>query len=360
MMETPVSDRQPTVYLNTAAAGLVSQASLEASRAFEARTAEIPSSAFAGWLDTGLPALREKMGRLLGCEASRLAFVPNFSFGLHAIAHALSGKVRRVLAFDSDYPSLNLPFTLGGFELVYLPSEDGFSVPFSRIQALVAGRRVEVVVLSHVQYLTGFMLDIEALAKLCRTHGVWLVIDATQSMGALDYALDALAADVVISSGYKWLNGGYGSAVMYMGEAFLRAFPPRIAGMGSLGPGGTYTPSLRSYEPGHFSVSSLLQLEAAVSERLSVGQPVVEAHDRALIRRLAESLSRTPFEIRGGTGGSRASILSVDAEPQMAEYLSARGIIVTWRRGMIRVSPHFYNTDKEIDHLADILSRYPA
>jgi len=349
------------VYLNTAAAGLISPASLARSTAFAKQMLHNPSAAFAGWLAENFPVVRENTARLLGCDSSRIAFVPNFSFGFNAVLQSLAGKIHRVLLFDQDYPSVNLPVTLGGFEVSYVESSDGFSIPFSAIRSAVLQRRIDAVVLSHVQFLTGFMLDVEELGTFCRKHGVLFILDATQSMGVLDYHLDLLPVDVVISSSYKWLNGGYGSAVLYLEESFINRFPPKFAGFGSMTltpEGWSYAPSARSFEPGHFSVEGLLRLEVAVTERLAAGQSTVMQHDLALTGRLAAGLEKTSFSIRGGVSGSRAAILSFDASEEVAKYLATKNIVVTFRRGMIRVSPHLHNQPAEIDFLIEVLEQY--
>lgn len=349
------------IYLNTAAVGRVSPASLARAAAFNELLAVNPSRAFAGWMADDLPTLREQMARLLGCDGSRVAFVPNFSYGLDAVLQCLSGRLRRVLLFEEDYPSVNLPVTLGEFEVNYVGSSDGFSIPFSQIRSAVLNHRIEAVVVSHVQFLTGFMLDVRELGTFCREHGVLLILDATQSMGVIDYQLAGLPVDVVISSGYKWLNGGYGVGILYTDETFLDRFPPRLAGFGSMTmdpEGWHYTPSMRSFEPGHYPVTALLQLQEAVSERLRYGQPVVEREDLALVARLAAGLTRTSFKIRGGQSGSRAAVLCFDAPEAVGKYLAAENFVVTWRKGMIRVAPHFYNRPEEIEALVKALAIY--
>lgn len=360
-MPTSPESAPEVIYLNTAAVGRVSPASLARAAAFNAKLSLNPSAAFAEWMTEDLPTLRGQVARLVGCDASRIAFVPNFSYGLAAILQSLTGRLRRVLLFEEDYPSVNLPVRLGDFEVHYLRSSDGFSIPFSEIRSAVLDHHIEALILSHVQFLTGFMLDARELGTFCREHGVVLILDATQSMGAIDYQLAQFPVDVVISSGYKWLNGGYGVGILYMEESFLKRFPPRLGGFGSMTmdpEGWHYTPSMKSFEPGHYPVTALLQLQEAVSERLRYGQARVERTDLALTARLAEGLAKTSFKIRGGVSGSRAAVLCFEAPARVAEYLAARNFVVTWRRGMIRVSPHFYNRPEEIDALVAALAAY--
>lgn len=353
---------QPLVYLNTAAAGLLSPTTLSAPDSFGRGMLRNPGGAFMGWLTEGLPRLREKAAVLLGTNVRQVGFAPNFSFGFCSVVESLRDRVHRVLLFRDDYPSLNLPFELGGFEISYLESADGFSISLQEIKKILEQKKIEVLALSHVQFLAGFKIDVEALGLYCRSHGVVFLVDATQSMGAVPLHFDDLGTDVLISSSYKWLNGGYGSAVCCITEEFIRRFPPRIGGFASMvqAPGGWYyEPSIVSYEPGHLNIPGLLQLEEAIDARLKQGQDAVADHNRRLVQRLAEGISGTPFRIRGGAGSSdRAALLSFDADKKVHDYLVGLGFSVTWRRGLIRVSPHFYNTTAEIDSLVSALEQY--
>lgn len=116
--------------------------------------------------------------------------------------------------------------------------------------------------------------------------------------------------------------------------------------------GWTYTPSAVSYEPGHLNVLGLLQLEHAIDQRLLDGVVAVAKHNAVLIQSLANDIAETKFNLRGGADTqARASILCIEAEQVVGEKLKQAGFAVTWRRGLIRISPHFYNTKEEIDAL---------
>jgi selenocysteine lyase/cysteine desulfurase len=350
------------IYLNTAEAGLLSPASVSATAAFQEKTLTDPGSAFLQWLAEGLPVLREKVARLLHTRPAQIAFTPNFSYSLLPVIQSLQPALKRVLLYRHDYPSLNMPFELGGFEVHYVESPDGFSIPLDMIREVAAREKTEAIAISHVQFLTGFTTDLQALGEYCREKNIVLIVDATQSMGAVDLDFESLPVDVMISSSYKWLNGGYGAAVLGVKEAFLQRFPPRFAGFGSMThtPGGwEYAPSVTSYEPGHLNILGLLQLEQAVDQRMLDGVASVEKHNRILLRRLASGLESTSIRVCGGTGAEKlATMLCFEADKALCEYLTNKGFSLTWRRGLIRVSPHFYNTEAEVDALVNALEEW--
>lgn len=351
-MKEETNNKDKLIYLNTAAAGLLSPASVSATTAFQEATLTNPSKVFLQWIEGGLAGLREKVAGLLHSGPAQVAFTPNFSYSLLPVIQSIAPTCKKVLLYRQDYPSLNMPFELGGFEVHYVESPDGFSLPLSVIQETAERETVQVIALSHVQFLTGFTTDLQALGQYCRQKDIVLIVDATQSMGAVDIDFDKLDVDVLASSSYKWLNGGYGSAVLCIKESFLRRFPPTFAGFGSMTHGESgwqYTPSIISYEPGHQNVLGLLQLEQAVDQRLLDGVPAVEKHNRALLKQLAEGLAGTPYPICGGGDISKlTTMLCFEGDQPLHQYLTQNGFAVTWRRGLIRVSPHFYNSQAEI------------
>lgn len=349
-------------YLNTASVGLVSQESVDAAQKFQQATLTNPSKTFMDWMQHELVELRQQMAALIRTGPSQIAFIPNFSYGLISVIDNMRPHIKRVLLYRDDYPSLNLPFELGGFELHYVENQDGFAVSLSTIEEIIKREKIEVVAISHVQFLTGFCIDLIELGNICKKYGAVLIVDATQSLGAFNMGFDDLPVDVMIASSYKWLNGGVGSAVLCIKESFMQRFVPRSAGFGSMDHserGWSYHPSLASYEPGHLNAPGLLQLQAAVVQRLKAGVAAVARHDYALVKRLASAMADTPFKVCGGNGAENiATILCFEAEQEVHEYLLHSGVATTWRRRLIRVSAHFYNNEDDVDKLVAALKKW--
>lgn len=355
MNEEIEKQKEDLIYLNTAAAGILSPASVSATTEFQEKTLTNPGKYFIQWLGEGLPILREKVAQLINTTYTQIAFTPNFSYSLLPVIQSIQPTLKKVLLYKDDYPSLNMPFELGGFEVHYVESPDGFSIPLSAIKKIVEQENIELIAISHVQFLTGFTIDLNELGNYCRERNVVLIVDATQSMGAVALDFESLPVDVLISSSYKWLNGGYGSAVLCLKEKFMDRFPPKVGGFASMkhSPDGwSYEPSVRSYEPGHLNILGLLQLEHAVDQRLLDGIDAVEKHNTVLLEMLVKGIGETRFKIRGGTETkNRTTILCFEAEKEVYDQLTEEGFSFTWRRGLIRVSPHFYNTKEEIEAL---------
>lgn len=350
------------IYLNTAGVGLLSEAAVAASESFNNASLTNASGAFMKWMEERLPNLRNLMASLIHTRLSQIVFLPNFSFGLISVVNSIRPSIKKVLLYRDDYPSLNLPFELGGFEVYYAESHDGFSISLERIKEITEKEKIEAIAISHVQFLTGFTIDLEALGNYCSKKNITLIVDATQSLGAVNLNFDTLPVDVLISSSYKWLNGGIGSAVMCMKESFMKRFPPRMAGFGSMThtmEGWSYQPSATSYEPGHLNAVGLLHLEKSIEQRLFDKVASVVAYNGSMVKQLTDGLRELSYKIRGGYETKHLStILCIEAEKDVADYLQENRIVVTWRKGLIRVSPHFYNNAEEIGTLLKVLMDY--
>lgn len=346
-------------YLNTAAMGLVSPESVAAAQKFQEGTLTNPFQTFIDWMGEGLPNLREKVAQLIHGHPNQIAFTPNFSYSIQGVAENLRPKVNKVLLYKDDYPSLNMPFELGEFKVHYVENKDGFFISIDEIKEIAKREEIEVIALSHVQYLTGFTLDIEILGEFCKEEGIVLILDTTQSLAAVELNFDLLPVDVMISSSYKWLNGGPGSAILAVKNSFMREFPPCSAGFGSTTQKDgclNYEPSIKSYEPGHLNSLGLLQLEKGVEKRLKDSVEKVVKYNKSLLKRLASGLENTTYEVCGGSGVENLStILCFAADQGVHDKLTQNRISVTWRKGLIRVSPHFYNTKEDIDRLLAVL-----
>lgn len=342
-----------SIYLNTAGTGLLSSEAIQTAKNFLDQAAINPSLAFHEWMEKDLPELRKDTARLLETNEENISFLPNFSFALGAVLQSLNGKGKKVLLYDMDYPSLNMPFEVGDFDCYYIQDEDGFHLSTAAILQKIKQQKIDIVALSHVQFLTGYKVDIESIGKYCQEKGVLFIVDATQSMGALPLNFDKLPVDVMIGSSYKWLNGGMGSAILCTKKDFLEKYPPEIAGFGSLDQSDDkhwkYSPSNRSFEPGHMNATGLLQLHQGIRQKIKIGVAQIAQHNTDLIHDLHAGLLSSPFEIIGENDlENRLHILIFKAPKNSAEDLQKAGFVLTWRKNTIRISPHFYNTKEDI------------
>lgn len=266
-MSTPTTP----VYLNTAACGLIPGAVQESGMDLYKRFTTNSSLAAEHWRDVQRFEIKETIARFMGTTKENIALIPNFSHGINAIVQALNGN-EKVLLYRKDFPSVYIPFVINNFNIVWIDDEDGFLISMEKIETLIREQKINLVAISHVQWQSGFKLDIKTLCSICRQNNVYTIIDATQSLGAVNIHLPEINPDVLIASNYKWMNAGFGSGILYMNAAFAQRYPAKISGMQS----NTFRfnkehfdfdGGIENYEPGSINMFGFCLVNTAIEEK---------------------------------------------------------------------------------------------
>lgn len=342
-----------TVYLNTAGCGLISPASLKAGAEIYNEFAINSSTRSEIWREKEEPVYRKRLAEFLDVDQQRLGLIPNFSYAMNMLIQSLKGD-ERILVYKNDYPSITAPFVQNGFEVHYLESEQDFRLSLTGIERILQEKKINILAISHVQWQTGFKLDLNALTALCKKSATKLIVDATQSLGAIPLPMQALGIDVVIASNYKWMNSGFGNGIIYFDPSFLKSYPPVITGAASLEYGG----QARSYEPGGLNIYGLALLDQAIKEKLDIGISRIYEQNMRLTKTLLDGLAvyREKIEIFGDYRiDDRASIVVLkdthNHNGALGDFLANAGVIVTNRNATLRISMHYYNRADQIGYL---------
>lgn len=350
-----------TTYLNTSSTGLVSRPSTIKAQIFNEDLQKYGSTHAEDFIVNELPEIRNTIGKFLDARIEEIALIPNFSYGLSAVIPSLA-KLKRVLLFKDDYPSLTLPFTLNDFEIFWIESKNGFDIDVEDIIHNIIINKIQLVAISHIQYLTGYEIKLEQLSYICKSQGALLILDGSQSLGAIPFSFKSSGVNIFITSNYKWMNGGFGTGIMCINQDTLERFPPKIGGFSSykyLEKEWKYTPSIQSYEPGHPNMAGLSMLKEAIDFKLNMGIEQIASHNEELIQILTKKISSTSFELIGPMNNkNRRNIIGIKGDKSLEKYLIDHGIIVKMRNDIIRIGVHFYNTEDDIDRLVECLLNY--
>lgn len=221
--------------------------------------------------------------------------------------------------------------------------------------------------ISHVQFCTGFAADLTALGRALAGTGVLLCVDAAQSLGAL--RLDLRAADVAILSANsgKWLLGPGGVGIFYCAAELLDRLRPVNVGWRSVRhPGDArrllldLRPDAARFEEGSWNLPGIAGLASALDLLAEVGPERVESRILALTEHLVAGLRRRGCDVLSPRGpGEGSGIVSFRVpghpSPALVAALRSHGVVVSLCGDAVRVSPHFYNAEAEIDRLLDLL-----
>ena len=336
-------NKPPGAYLDTAAIGLVPRdvASAVAS-CYEALGEGTRGSP--RWQPV-VERASQQLASEFGVEPSAISFMASTGEAINAIARAIPWRSGdEVLVLSGEFPTVTLPWLHldAGVRMVEvdpLPGDD-------RLGALLAaiGPRTRVVSVSHVNSFTGTVVDLAALGRACAQSGALLVCDGAQSAGAVP--LDLSAVDFYVATGYKWLLAGFGIAVVVSKRASLDQLRPTLLGYGNQDP-----PPALVY--GHLNLAGVYALAAASDVRRMIGLEVIHARVAQLGRSVRDGVTERGFTV-AATPERSAGIISLPGIPDVSDVvarLADSGISVAERDGYLRISPYFYTSDGEIDHL---------
>ncbi|MGH7501181.1 MAG: aminotransferase class V-fold PLP-dependent enzyme [Longimicrobiales bacterium] len=321
--------------------------------------------------------VRGLFAALLGpVDASRIAIIPAVSYGIATVAR--NTPVRRgqnIVVLGEQFPSNVYAWRRlaerehGEFRMIEAPDSARRAEEWnaSVLDAIDPG--TAVVALPHVHWTDGTRFDLERIAAAARKAGAVLVIDATQSLGAMPFDFAAIRPNAVLCAGYKWLLGPYSIGLAYYGERFEDGVPLEeswIAREGSedfralVNYRDEYQPGSLRYDVGEWSNFILLPMLVAALEQLREWSPArIQAYCGAISREAILSATALGFTIEDANWrGEHLFGLRAPAGLDIADLerrLSEREVNVSLRGSAVRVSPHVYNDRSDFAALADAL-----
>src|SRR5215213_3120582 len=226
----PITER--AIYFNHAA---ISPPPTTTIRAIEAQLKDVNengSANFRNWLAVKEQA-RQLLANLLGARAEQVAFVRNTSDALSTVANGLTWKPDdNIVTFRCEFPSNIYPWLrvrdAFGVE-VRLCEERGGRIDFAELSSLI-DHHTRVVSISHVQYASGFRVDLKRLGRVARQHDALFVVDAIQALGVIPVDVEAEFIDVAAGAGHKWLLAPEGVGYLYLSDRARERIQPTLVG----------------------------------------------------------------------------------------------------------------------------------
>ena len=316
--------------------------------------------------------LRIQAARLFNCKPEDIAGGSSFTELLNSIAWAVMPKQHEnVVSTDIVFPSTIYPFTRishhTGCEIRLAKGHNGYA-SFAEIVKNI-DNNTAVVSISHAEYTGGQLYDLAALTEVAHTHGALLVVDATQSAGAISIDAPACGADVIIAGSYKWLCGPFGAAVMYLAPRLHSKLEPGIVGfrshneMWDLSPHRLdYPDTAKRFESGTLAFGCIKGLEKSIEYLVDIGIDRIYDHNMALADRLIEGFGGLDIEVVSPMNLlERTSIVTCRIKgfdpSEIVQKLNERNIIVHKRQEFVRFSPHLYNSETDVDQAVTALRR---
>ena len=321
--------------------------------------------------------LREEFGKLIGADAKRIAIIPSVSYGMAVVAKNINiKKDQHILVAAEQFPSNYYPWkTLcdetGASIKAIAPPEEFFERGKKWNERILQGidSNTRAVAIGNVHWADGTLFDLIAIRKRTKEVGALLIIDGTQSVGALPFDVQKIQPDALICAGYKWLYGPYSMSLAFFGEYFDTGKPVEENWINRLHSEDfsalinyqqNYQPGALRYDVGEHSNFILVPMMLKALEQLNNwGVDRIQEYCKAITEDSIMKLKENGFIIedhdwRGNHLFGVRLPTGADLEKVKADLLKHK-VYVSVRGNSIRVAPNVYNHELDMKRLTKVL-----
>jgi kynureninase len=316
-----------------------------------------------GWWEMPI-TVGDKIGRIIGAAPGTVAMHQNVSVcqSLLISCFDLSGKRNKIVYEAMNFPSVMYVYEAhvqaAGARIVTVPSDDGITIDTARMLDAIDEETL-LVPISHVLFRSAYIQDVAAIIEKAHKVGAYVILDAYQSAGTVPFNVTALHVDFATGGSVKWLCGGPGAGWLYVRPDLHTKFQPKVTGWAAhrapfaFAAEMEYATDIHRYLHGSPAIPALYAAESGYDLINEVGVARIRAKSVRQTTRLIELADEQGWRVNSPRqaeqrGGS--VILDVPFAGEVVRELAARDVLVDYRPGAgIRVGPHFFNADEELD-----------
>ncbi len=358
------------VYLNSAAVAPMPTIAAEAVFSQLTDVSENGSANYADWIATKNRA-RGMIAEMLNAEAEQIAFMRNTSDGFASVANGLKWeKEDNIVTFAKEFPSNFYPWRRirdeFGTELRLCPERGGRFDSDEFISLIDSDTKL--VSVSAVQFASGFRADLEKIGAAARKVDALFAVDIIQGFGAMPFDLPAQSVDIAAGASHKWLCSPEGCGILYLSERARERIKPTMVGWISVEEPWDFEDyeqpfkqNALAWETGTGGVSLFYGLEQSLKILREAGAENIENYLEDLSDYLCELLAAKNYDIISSREkGEKSQIVCVKhrnglTSNEIAKHLENEKIIVSPRGDRIRIAPHFFNNQSDIERLIEFL-----
>ncbi len=361
---------QKVIHLNHAGVAPVMTRAMLAAAHFAAEAARTGQTNYVQW-EQKIEKVREISSWFIGAQPEEVAFVRNTSHGLSLVGEGLDWKpgdniVTTAVEYPSNvYPWFNLKSR--GVETKLVPARDGDF----KVEDLVAAidSRTRLVSISHVEFSTGYRFDLRALADAVHKKGALLCVDAIQSLGVHPIDVVQSGVDFLAADGHKWLCSFEGCGIFYVRKSLIGQLRPALVGWNSVVQNKdfdkydfTLPEHARRFEEGSIPQLMIFPLGAVIEKFAEIGIERIERMALENAAKVREEIKRRGHQVVNFRGSGLDVAITCftgkfDGAATVREMKKNGGCDLAFRRGAVRVSPHFYNNADDIGRFFELFDR---
>ena len=367
-MEFPIKEQY--AFLNHASVAPIPSSTLFAITEFARDAAEEGPANYTAWLHS-MTLTRQAAGQMLNCEPEDVCFVKSTNHGILIAANSINWQPGdNVVGLAHEFPANMVAWhnlAERGVEFRVVPEREDHTYALDDI-AVYMDARTRLLAVSWVEYSTGVRNDIHALAALAKERGAMFLVDAIQGLGVVPIDLATLPVDFLMADGHKWMLAPEGCGIMYVRRERIAELNNSMCGWCGLRNPQEYDdyaqpfkPTAKRFEEGSHNLMAITALGASLRLLLAADITRVAARVEGLAGWLIEHARAKGYTVvTPEDPAKRAGIVSlakdgIDTKALAANLLENHKVMVAARRGFLRVSPHFYNDEEELQRLVDLL-----
>lgn len=309
-------------------------------------------------------SVRNAVAGLLGADADEIAVTASASAGINSLASALNFDQARnkVVISAFEFPTnaqIWYAQELRGAKVVRVPEKDG-EIPVEHFEAAIDDQTL-IVAVTQVCFHNGARLDIPAIAEIARRRGALLLLDGYQGLGTIDFDVHQAGVDFVVGGMLKYLLGTAGIGFLYVREPLIESLVPTATGWFAQSDifamdttGYNPSPTARRFEMGTPPVPNCYAAEAGLKILEDVGLPAIEYRIGELTAAIIAEAKKAGYTLSVSDDPARHGALitiRTHDEAALVGILDSQGIVTSGRFDNLRISPHFYNNEGDIDAL---------
>jgi selenocysteine lyase/cysteine desulfurase len=364
-------------YLDHAAVSPLPQPAADAMRRWIVEATETGNPAWPHWVKD-VEAMRATAASMIGAHPEEIALVGNTTAGISLVAEGLDWRpgdnvVTLADEFPSNvYPWLNLESR--GVETRRVSTDPSGRLDLDRLAA-ACDERTRIVTVSWIGFATGYRHDVEQIAAVAHEQGALVFLDAIQGLGVFPLDVNKTAIDFMAADGHKWMLGPEGAGIAYIRRDHLEKLRPIGPGWHSVVPGQDYThielnlrPTAARYEGGSQNIAGMIALGASLQlltelSAESLAAAILDITDRACahLREIgAKVVSDRRPDYRNGEQRSGIISFEMPGHDPMAlkRHAMRQDVVFGCRAGRLRISPHAYNNEEDLERLIEALTSY--
>jgi selenocysteine lyase/cysteine desulfurase len=357
-------------YLNSAAVSPLPVTAVEALNRQLTDVSGFGSLHYPEWIETKNRS-RTLVAQLLNVRPEQIAFTRNTSDGVAAIANGIGWQAGdNIVSFAREFPANFYPWRRirdkFGIELRLCPERDG-AIDLDEFIGLIDSN-TKAVAISSVQFGSGFRADLERIGRAARAVDALFCVDFIQGLGAHGYDLPAQFVDAASGASHKWLCAPEGCGILYVSDRAREMVEPTLTGWISVETPWDFEdreqalkPNALAWESGTGASALFYGLEQSLKIITDLGPSRIESYLDDLTESLCDALAGKDYDIVSSRQpGERSAIVCIKHRDglesnEVAKRLEEADVIVSPRGDRVRIAPHFYNDQRDVDRLIEAL-----